>query len=198
MLILAAALACAATPLASQAIPDSAAFIKAVKEFDGAKATALLNAAGSTVANSRDPATGGTALHIAVRERKLEWTEFLAGRGVDPRLTDKAGDTPLGLAARLGFNEGAKVLVARGAPVDGANKRGETPLIIAVQAQKLDMVKLLIGAGANPDKTDTSAGYSARDYARQDRRGAPYLKVMDEKRVAAPRKAATKARAPAQ
>jgi len=68
----------AASPLAAQAVSDSVAFIKAVRESDGFKATALLGAAGSTVANARDPSSGENALHIAVRRRDTPWVNFMA------------------------------------------------------------------------------------------------------------------------
>lgn len=180
---LVAACVAAASPLAAQAVSDSAAFIKAVREGDGGKATALLGAPGSTVANARDLSSGENALHIAVRRRDTPWVNFMAQNRVDTGVSDKSGDTPLGLAARLGFTEGARVLIARGAKIDGANVRGETPLIIAVQNKRLDMVRMLVANGANPDKTDSSAGYSAKDYAKQDRRGAAILRLLEEKRT---------------
>lgn len=194
-LIAAATLAVFATPLAAQMGSDSSAFIKAVREADGGKATQLLGAPGSTVANARDPGTGENALHIAIRRRDRPWTSFMVQRGVDPNAVDRSGDTPLGLAARLGFSEGARVLIAGGARVDGANARGETPLIIATQGGKLDMVQMLMRQGADPDKADSTAGYSAKDYARQDRRSAAILRALEEKRAPAAAKPATPARA---
>ena len=196
-LLAAAALAVLATPLAAQMGSDSSAFIKAVREADGGKATQLLGAPGSTVANARDPGSGENALHIAVRRRDVPWTRFMVQRGVDPNATDRSGDTPLGLAARLGFSEGARVLIAGGARVDGANARGETPLIIATQGGKLDMVQMLMRQGADPDKTDSTAGYSAKDYARQDRRSAAILRALEEKRAPAAAKPAAKPATPA-
>ena len=82
------------------------------------------------------------------------------------------------------------MLIARGAKVDGTNFRGETPLIIAVQNKRLDMVRMLVISGASPDKTDSSAGYSAKDYAKQDRRGAAILRLLEEKRTPSVRAAA--------
>lgn len=174
-----------ATPALAQTLPDSQAFIKAVREADGAKATALLAAPGSTVVSARDGSSGENALHIAVRRRDGAWTSFMAGRGVDPNAVDRSGDTPLGLAARLGFTDGVRTMIAAGARVDGGNARGETPLILAVQNRRLDLVQLLIRQGANPDKTDNSAGYSARDYARQDSRNPAILRAIEAKRAPA-------------
>ena len=182
-----AACVAAASPLAAQAVSDSVAFIKAVREGDGGKATALLSKPGSTAASARDSGSGENALHIAVRRRDLPWVNFMAQSGVDMGVVDKTGDTPLGLAARLGYAEGARVLIARGAKIDGANPRGETPLIIAVQNKRLDMVRMLVANGANPDKADSAAGYSARDYAKQDRRSAAILRLLEEKRAPAAR-----------
>lgn len=181
--VAAAAAAVVAAPVAAQGVSDSVAFIKAVRDADGGKAMALLAAPGSTVLNARDGGTGETALHIAVRRRDLPWTNFMVQRGVDPELRDKSGDTPLGLAARLGFPEGARALIAGGARIDGPNARGETPLIIAVQARRLDLVQMLVRNGANPQKQDTSAGYSALDYARQDNRSGPIVRALEEKRA---------------
>lgn len=182
----------AAAPLVAQVVSDSAAFIKAVKEEDGAKAIALLGAPGSTVAKSRDGSTGDTALHIKVRERDSAWTQFLLQNGVDPNSGNRSGETPLGLASRLGWSEGVRLLLARGARVDGSNNSGQTALILAVQnlqlapGARVQLVQMLLRKGADPDKTD-NVGLSARDYAKQDRRGAAVLRAFDEKRVPAAR-----------
>lgn len=192
-LLAAVALAGLASPLVAQAVPDSMAFMKAVRDADGNKATSLLSAPGSTVANARDSGSGENALHVVVRRRDAPWTRFMVQQGVDTKATDKSGDTPLGLAARLGFSEGARALIAGGASVDGANVRGETPLIIAVQSRRLDMVQMLVRQGANVNKPDSASGYSALDYAKQDRRSAAILRALEEKRTPA----ATKAAAPA-
>lgn len=179
-----AAAACAlaaGVPAGAQQQPDSTSFIKAVKDGDGAKAIALLGAPGSTVAKTREPGTGETALHIVVRRRDVPWINFMLQQGVDPNVADRSGETPLGLATRLGFSEGARRLIRGGARVDGEGASGETPLIIAVLNRNLDMTKLLVLNGANPDKPDSAAGYSARDYAARDRRSPAILKALDDK-----------------
>jgi hypothetical protein len=38
---------------------------------------------------------------------------------------------------------------------------------------------MLLNAGANPDKADSAAGYSARDYAKRDPRAREILKLID-------------------
>jgi len=59
---------------------------------------------------------------------------------------------------------------------------GETALIIAVQQRDATMVRLLLNAGANPDKPDSAAGYSARDYATRDTRDREILKLINDKK----------------
>jgi len=41
------------------------------------------------------------------------------------------------------------------------------------------MVRLLLGGGANSRRTDSVAGYSAIDYARQDPRAAQILRMLE-------------------
>jgi uncharacterized protein len=48
------------------------------------------------------------------------------------------------------------------------------------------MVRLLLKAGANPDKRDSVAGLSARDYAAQDGRSSAILGIIERKGEAAP------------
>jgi ankyrin repeat protein len=59
---------------------------------------------------------------------------------------------------------------------------GETPLITAVVQRQTPIVKMLLAAGANPDKTDTAAGYSARDYAQRDNRARDILQLIEAKK----------------
>lgn len=166
-------------PLVAQAYSDSYTFLKAVRDRDGAKAQTLLSAPGSTVINTRSRSDGEAALHLLVRDRDLTWLNFLLARGARPDIQNNQGDTPLTLAAQLGWADGAQVLLARRASVDLPNGRGETPLILAVQKRDLNMVRILLDKGANPKRTDSVAGYSAIDYARQDTRSAAILKLLE-------------------
>ena len=59
---------------------------------------------------------------------------------------------------------------------------GETSLIVAVQQRQALAVKRLLAAGANPDKTDSAAGYSARDYAERDSRSRQILQLIEAKK----------------
>ncbi len=168
-----------AMPLSAQqmgAIGES--FLSAVREQDGAKAMELIGGRGSTVLNFRG-AKGENALHIVTRARALDWLGFLLAKSANPDAGDSTGETPLGIAARLGFVEGARTLIGARAKVDLANRRGETPLIIAVQQRQPAIVRMLLEAGADSSKTDHVAGYSARDYARQDRRSTELLRLID-------------------
>jgi ankyrin repeat protein len=106
----------------------------------------------------------------------------LLNKGADPNLAGKGGDTPLIAAARVGFEEAAEWLISMGAKVDGTNKMGETALIVAVQQRQAPMVKALLDAGANPDKADTAAGYSAREYAARDNRSRQILQLIEAKK----------------
>ena len=168
-----------AAPLAAQSYSDSYTFLKAVKDRDGSKAQDLISAPGSVVINTRDRAGGEGALHYLVRDRDLPWLSFLLSRGAKPDIQNQRGETPLTLAAQIGWAEGAQLLVNRGAAVDLANGRGETPLILAVQRRDMAMTRLLLGRGANPKRSDSVAGYSAIDYARQDPRAAQILRVLE-------------------
>ena len=176
-----------AAPAAAQFnFSDGFTFLKAVRERDGDKVTDLVSQPGNVVINTRDRGTGEGALHIVVRGRDLNWLTFLLGKGARPDIQTNRGDTPLTLAAQIGWLDGVELLLARRAGVDVPNGRGETALIIAAQRRDLPMVRLLLGKNANPKRTDNVAGMSALDYARQDPRAAPVLKLLEAK--AAPTK----------
>lgn len=174
-------LALAAVPaFGQQNFSDSYTFLKAVKDRDGAKVNELVGGAtGAIVINSRDRTNGEGALHYTIRARDIIWLAFLLGKGARPDIQSNRGDTPLTLAAQIGWVEGAEQLIARRASVDLANGRGETPLILATQRRDLAMVRLLLGRRADPKRTDNVAGMSALDYARQDPRAGPVLKLLE-------------------
>jgi ankyrin repeat protein len=173
-----------AAPAAAQQYSDSYNFLKAVKERDGDKATALVDTPGTTIINARG-SNGEGALHMVVRDRDSTWLGFLLGKGARPDLQNDGGETPLSLAAQIGWTDGAQILLDHNAMVDLGNRSGETPLILAVRNRDMAMVRLLLANHANPRKTDTVAGYSALDYAKQDPRAAPLLRVLDPSGAAA-------------
>jgi len=155
-------------------------FIEAVKHREAAKALNLLRGR-PTIVNVRSQ-TGETPLIIAIARRDEEWTMFLLSQGADPNVAARNGDTPLIAAARIGYASAATELAARKAKIDAANKMGETALIIAVQNRHLPMVRMLLAAGADPDKSDSAAGYSARDYAKRDPRAREILRLIETRK----------------
>ena len=174
------AISVAAAPAPAQQFSDGFTFLKAVKDRDGEKVQSLLAEPGTVVINAKGRGDGDAALHIIVRERDLTWLSFLMGKGAKLDIQNAEGNSPLALAAQLGWLDGAQLLLSRRASVDLANERGETPLILAVQKRDLPMVRLLLSKGADAKRTDSVAGYSALDYAKQDRRAAAILKLLEE------------------
>jgi ankyrin repeat protein len=145
----------------------------------GEDAEKFLAEPGSVIVNTRDVTSGETALHIVIQRRDSAWLGYLLQKGANPNLADKKGTTPLMLATQLGYVEGIDVLTRRKAQVDQSNRAGETALILAVQLRNTEAVRALLKAGANPDKTDSRAGYSARDYAKQDGRASEIAAIIE-------------------
>lgn len=172
------ALGLTALPAAAQKFSDGYTFLQGVKERDGNKVEPLLSAPGSVIINSKD-GNGEGALHIVTRGRDSTWLRFLLAKGARADIQNKTGDTPLIIAAQLGWMEGAELLLQRRASVDTPNGRGETPLMFAVRNRDVAMTRLLLSKGANPKRTDSVAGYSALDYARQDQRAAAIVKLLE-------------------
>ncbi|QGP80316.1 ankyrin repeat domain-containing protein [Sphingobium sp. CAP-1] len=179
------ALALAVPGPAQAQFSDNYNFLKAVKDKDGQKVTDLIQKPGSTVINSRDVSTGENALHIIVARRDATWLTFLLAKGANPNLTDNDGNTPLMDAVQGRFEEGVRTLLSYKAQVDKVNGSGETPLIRAVQLRDVGLVRLLVAQGANPDKRDTIAGMSARDYAARDSRTPGLVEALDAAKSAA-------------
>jgi len=153
-------------------------FVEAVRQQDAATAKQLLGGQPSIV-DARDD-KGETPLIIAIGREDETWTGFLLNSGASVELPERArGDTPIIVAARSGFDLAAEWLLSKGAKVDSINRMGETALIVAVQMRDLRLVRLLLRAGADPDKADSAAGYSARDYARRDSRSPAILQAID-------------------
>lgn len=191
MIITAVAAAMLATsPVAAQ-FSDSYNFLKAVKERKGEEAEKFLAEPGTVIINTRDGTTGETALHIVIQRRDSTWLGYLLQKGANPNLADKKGMTPLMLATQLGYVEGIETLVRKKAMVDQTNRSGETALILAVQLRNSEAVRALLKAGASPDKKDSRAGYSARDYAKQDGRASAIAAIIENhgKTVVAPKPA---------
>ena len=173
------ALAVLAVPAAAQNFSGSYSFLKAVKERDGAKVESLLTGPTSAIVNAKDSSSGEGALHVVTRGRDRGWLAFLLGKGARADLQNKAGDTPLILASQLGWIEGIDLLLRVGANANMANNSGETPLMFAVRNNDIATVRLLMSKGADPKRTDSVAGYSALDYAKQNSRGSAVLQLLE-------------------
>jgi ankyrin repeat protein len=182
-LILAIAVTVAAVPAAAQLGGyDGELFVKAIREGNGGEALKLLQDKPRLV-NARN-LSGKTALIAAIENRDSEWTAYLLNKGADPNLADSDGTTPLMTAAQIGFRDAAEWLISSRAKFDATNRAGETALIIAVQRRQVPIVRLLVDVGADPDRTDSVAGYSARDYARRDSRTPELLRIIEAKKPA--------------
>ena len=180
-LLLAAIAAAVTVPASAQGgAYDGEMFVKAIRDGNGAEALKLLQEK-RTLVNARD-LNGKTALITAIENRDSDWAGYLLQQGADPNMALSNGDTPLITAARLGEQDVAEWLISVGARVDDANRMGETPLIIAVQRRQLPIVRVLLTAGADPDKSDSAAGYSARDYAKRDNRTPELLRAIEAKK----------------
>src|SRR5688500_18304233 len=177
-----------AAPAAAQTL-SSVDFVSAVRDRDGDKAMEMLQSRGNQIINLRND-RGETALIVAIQRRDDTWTGFLLNQGADPNLAARSGETPLIAAARVGFMGALADLVRMNAKVDAANRMGETALIVAVQNRHREIVKVLLALGADPDKADSEAGYSARDYAKRDTRSRDLIKLIEA--ADAERKAAAK------
>ena len=178
-----------AAPATAQISLSSGDFVAAVRDRDGDKAMELLQSRGPQIINLRND-RGETALIVAIQRRDDTWTGFLLNQGADPNLAARNGETPLIAAARIGYMGALADLIRLKAKVDAANRMGETALIVAVQNRHADIVKVLLALGADPDKADSAAGYSARDYAKRDTRTREILKLIEA--ADAERKAASK------
>ncbi len=174
------------TPVSApaQGFSSSYTFLKAIKDRDGQKVRDAVEKTGSgaVIVNTRDPATGESALHIVTKGRDLTYLNYLLQHEAKPDIRDDRGNTPLMIATGIGWGEGISLLVQRRASVDLANNGGETPLILAVQNRDLNSVRLLLMAGADPAKRSIGSGLSARDYATRDPRAGLILKAIDDAR----------------
>ena len=172
------AVALATQPALAQ-FSDSYNFLKAVDDRDGAEAEKYISEPGSVIINTKRDGTGETALHLVVARKDDTWLGYLLQKGANPNLADRKGVSPLMLATQLGFTEGGLRLLKYKASGDATNRSGETALIRAVQLRQPELVRILLKAGANPDKRDSVAGLSAREYAAQDGGNSAILAIIE-------------------
>lgn len=173
----------ATAPVAAQNKPVSEELLTAVREANSAKLVELINSNGAAIINTRGY-DGSTALTLAVKAKDDQFVDYLLTRGANPDMPGIGNEPPLVIAARLGWSEGVDHLLQMKARVDSANRQGETALIVAVQARSVDTVRRLLQAGANPDRADSSAGMSARDYAKRDARSRDILSLIQRAKPA--------------
>ncbi len=173
--------AVAAPVLAQTGGFDGIQFVDSVRKKDGTKVMEAIRKNGPGIVNAKD-VRGDTALIVAITDRSEEFTAYLLNQGADPNLGGKGGDSPLIAAARVGYLDAAQWLLGQGAKIDGINRMGETALIIAVQQRQVAMVRVLLAAGANPDRPDSAAGLSAREYAARDGRSRDIIQAIEAKK----------------
>ena len=150
MALAGAALAAGSVPASAQLYSEGYKFLQAVKDKKGEEVTALLDAPGSTVVNSRDLTSGDTGLHLVVQRRDLVWLNFLAQKGANPNIRNKAGVTPLMLAAqRARTPEIFEALAQAGASPDLKNNEGMTALMIAAGSGNVEGIKNLVALSAD-------------------------------------------------
>jgi len=117
---------------------------KAAHRGDVAKVKALLNA--GVDPDARD-SYGGTALHAAMFQDKIEVVELLIANGFDPNAIGPGnGYTPLHDAVWANNLAAVRLLLKHGARADIKGKDGLDPYAKAVQAGKAEIAALLTGA----------------------------------------------------
>lgn len=95
---------------------------------------------------------GDTALHSAVRLRRIDIAAELARVRPGFTLFDRDGLTPLALAVTTAQGRMAEMLVRAGAPIESGNRYMHSPLWLAWAYNDQDMVRLLLKLGADPDR----------------------------------------------
>lgn len=177
-LLLLAAMIATSSATAQFKAAASEELLTAIKAGNGGKMIELVDSNGANLINTRGY-DGSTALTLTVKAKNGPYTDYLLNHGANPDQPGIGNEPPLVIAARLGWNEGVDHLLQMRAKVDAANRQGETALIAAVQARQTQIVRRLLQAGANPDRADSNAGMSARDYAKRDNRVREILTLIE-------------------
>lgn len=126
----------------------------AVAVGDPAEVRRLLDAGVSPDASRR----GETALEAAIRHRKADLIDLLAGAGADVNRPDFTGKTPLMFALDGKDPEAVRRLLDRGADPNAQHPGQPAPIIHAVRQCESACVGLLIARGARLDATAETAG----------------------------------------
>ena len=98
--------------------------------------------------DARD-ADGGTPMHRAAGEGRVEVIELLGAVGANPNTRDNHGRTPLHRAACHGRAESINALVAGGADLNARDNNNDTPLHDATRAESSEAIEALGSAAAN-------------------------------------------------
>ena len=144
---------------------------------EGSRETALMTAAGGgnidtvklLVERGADVGAksfeGGTALLVAIEQRRDEVVEYLLSHGANPndKLAIEPGLTALCMAAQRGYLRILKALLKAGADTEKRAGDGSTALVNAAFKGHDDVARELIESGA--DKGAKSAGMTAEEFA---------------------------------
>lgn len=95
---------------------------------------------------------GDTALHSAVRLKRIDIASALARVRPGFGLFDREGLTPLALAVTTAQGGMVEMLVGAGAPIESGNRYLHSPLWLASAYNDQDMVRLLLKLGADPGR----------------------------------------------
>ncbi|WP_078120607.1 ankyrin repeat domain-containing protein [Thiosocius teredinicola] len=87
---------------------------------------------------------GDTALHVAARERLIDYVELLLTNGADLNLKNARGETPLLLAAQVGDEALFKLFAERGADTEMTDNQGNGVLHAVVDANDEPFLNLLL------------------------------------------------------
>jgi len=99
------------------------------------------------LALARDEA-GGTPLHFAAGNGRIEVVSFLISRGADVNAADNNARTPLHAAAAADRDEVVGLLIEQKAALDARTSEGETPLAVAAGRGAARAAARLLQAGA--------------------------------------------------
>jgi uncharacterized protein len=153
----------------------STAFLIALAR--GHEAVARLMLEHGAEVNTRDR-SGGTPLHEAVRQGKIDLVRDLVARGADlqsrtdmpsgpPTYFRSGGLTPFLTAAETGNVAMMRELVALGADPKTKTPEGVGGVLLATGSRKLDAVKLMVELGGDVNDARRSGGTALHTATRQ-------------------------------